>query len=172
MQPIFIALLAEVICFLLMTLILRVVRTEKKAKMITCCFLAVLPLLILFHILSPSYDGVSLIFSIFLYVAGFFGGLLQLYNLADRGFSLRILIDIDESPSKQMSLDEIMTGYSQGRGIEWMYTKRIEDMKLQNLVTIVNGIVSNTEKGGKVATLFSRLRRCFRFPALSLKSNT
>ena len=172
MKPILIALVAEIICLIIFTVWLRIFPTEQRAKMMTGCFFAVLPLVIILHFLINPHDGVALAFSVLLFGAGFFGGLLQLYNLADRGFSLRILIDIDEAPSGQMSLDEIMTGYSQGRGIGWMYSKRIEDMKSQGLVMISDGIVSNTGKGKRAAVLFSRLRRWFRFPAVSPAGHT
>lgn len=171
MKPIIIALIAEMTCFIIFTICLRIFPTKQRAKLITGCFFAVLPLvIILHHLLTPREESV-LLFSIFIYTAGFFGGLLQLYNLADRGFSLRILIDIDEAPSQQMSLDEIMTDYSQGRGIKWMYAKRIEDMKSQELMIISDGIVSNTGKGEKVANLFGRLRRLYKLPTISPASH-
>jgi hypothetical protein len=82
---------------------------------------------------------VDIAFAVFLYGVGFFGGLLQLYNLADRGFSLRIPIDILEAPSQGMRLDDVLQGYSWGRGIGWMYAKRLEDMQTAGLAEVEGG---------------------------------
>ncbi|MBI2339346.1 MAG: hypothetical protein HYU99_03115 [Deltaproteobacteria bacterium] len=179
MRPIVAALAAEIVCFAVITIRLRLFPTGKRARMMTFSHLALLPLVpALYYLISPDLcvlpfsmipmdHWIAVAFSIFLYSAGFFGGILQLYNLADRGFSLRILIDLYENPSGRMSLDEIMTGYSQGRGIDWMYKKRIQGMVSQGLLLLGDGSVSNTEKGKRAAVLFSRLRRWFKFPAVS-----
>src|SRR5262245_51669465 len=41
----------------------------------------------------------ALLLVLFFFAAAFFGGVLQLYNLADRGFSLRLLIGAQEETS-------------------------------------------------------------------------
>jgi hypothetical protein len=131
----------------------------------------VLPFLLLFHLATPPDLGflparlitpvasVDLAFAAYLYSAGFFGGILQLYNLADRGFSLRILIDILESRHGAMEVDGIMTGYSAGRGIAWMYDKRIEGMVSTGLVSVDGARLILTDKGKRAADVFSCLRR-------------
>src|SRR5262249_52460846 len=101
---------------------------------------------------------IDVAFAVFLYSVGFFGGILQLYNLADRGFSLRILIDILEAPSQVMSLDDVMQGYSAGRGIAWMYDKRLEDMQSAGLVKVDGDSLVLTPKGQHVARLFTWLQ--------------
>jgi len=133
-------------------------------------FLVLLPVLAIVHLLTPASLGIlppslqipipaiDFLFCLFLYVAGFFGGVLQLYNLADRGFSLRILIDILHAPSHAMTLDEVMTGYSDGRGIAWMYGKRIEGMTATGLTQADGGKLLLTARGRFVARVFSRLR--------------
>jgi hypothetical protein len=101
-------------------------------------FLSVLPVLLAVHLLTPPDLGflpaklvmpmawIDIAFAEFLYSVGFFGEILQLYNLTDRGFSLRILIDILEAPCGTTRLDDVMQGYGAGRGIAWMYAKRLE----------------------------------------------
>jgi len=133
-------------------------------------FLVLLPLLAIVYLVTPANLGilppslqipipaVDFLFCLFLYIAGFFGGVLQLYNLADRGFSLRILIDILHAPSRTMTLDEVMTGYSGGRGIAWMYGKRIEGMTATGLTQADGSKLVLTARGRFVAQLFSRLR--------------
>jgi hypothetical protein len=95
---------------------------------------------------------------LFLYTAGFFGGVLQLYNLADRGFSLRILIDILHAPSGAMRLDDVMSGYGGGRGIAWMYRKRIDGMIATGLVVADASRLLLTARGRRAAHLLSLLQ--------------
>jgi hypothetical protein len=98
-------------------------------------------------------------FWLLLYVAAFFGGILQIYNLADRGFSLRIAIDIDQSPAGVMTADDLLNSYSQGKGIVWMYQKRIDDLIRLKLIEITGEIVEATPRGRSVAARFAWLRR-------------
>ena len=133
-------------------------------------FLVLLPVLAIVYLVTPASLGilppslqipipaVDFLFCLFLYIAGFFGGVLQLYNLADRGFSLRILIDILHAPSRTMTLDEVMTGYSGGRGIAWMCGKRIEGMTATGLTQADGSKLVLTARGRFLAQLFSRLR--------------
>src|SRR6516165_6157728 len=66
--------------------------------------------------------------TLFFFSAGFFGGALQLYNLCDRGFSLRILVDMLEAPTDTVDINYLTGNYSNGRGLVWMYHKRIDDI--------------------------------------------
>jgi hypothetical protein len=109
--------------------------------------------------LTASDWRADLLFATLVYVAGFFGGILQLYNLSDRGFSLRILIDIDEAPDGRLDLDGVMAGYSAGRGIRWMYRKRLDDMVSRRLIVADPQSVILTKGGRRTAEVFSRLRK-------------
>ncbi|NMC77303.1 MAG: hypothetical protein GYA60_08455 [Candidatus Methanofastidiosa archaeon] len=100
-----------------------------------------------------------MVFGIFIYLALFGGGILQLYNLTDRGFSLRILIDILESKNGNLTQEEIMKNYGGGKGIDWMYQKRIDGMLDNNFVVVNDDIVRITPKGKKTAVVFSFLRK-------------
>ena len=183
MKPLFVAILAEIICFIFVTAFLRLFQPKNRVKTMLCAIMLALPFLFYIHLCFPgdlgflpewmttSNDAVDLAFSIFLYFAGFFGGTLQLYNLADRGFSLRILIDIYESPDKGMNVDEVINNYSRGKGIAWMYNKRIQDMLSEGLVVVHDDIIRNCSKGEKVAKLFAFLRAVFNFPLTHRRLN-
>ena len=164
MKPIVIAVLTELICFVFITIRFRFFPPKHRAKTMLLIFFLTLPLVFILNIttLSNLNVWIDVAFSFFLYIAGFFGGILQLYNLADRGFSLRILIDIYEQPSGEMSLDDIMDGYSGGQGIGWMYSKRIEGMVSQGLVKVRDGLIVNTDKGKEISRIFYCLRSLFR----------
>jgi hypothetical protein len=147
------------------------VRQGLRARFMLRLFLITLPAGVAIHYLTPddlgflplrwckTGHGLDLWFFLFLYSACFFGGLLQLYNLADRGFSLRIVIDIDESPSGEMTVDEVVNEYSSGRGIVWMYRKRLDDLLRLELIALDGDIVSPTPAGSRVASRFFRMRR-------------
>jgi hypothetical protein len=144
---------------------------DNRAWRLLRAFLILLPLLVLTHTFTPAGLGflplsmiaplawVDLVFCVFLFFAGFFGGVLQLYNLADRGLSLRMLIDIIEAPDASMTAEELVTGYSAGHGIRWMYEKRLEGMQRTGVVRLVGPDVSLTPKGRKIAELFGRLQK-------------
>jgi hypothetical protein len=170
MKAILVATLAELLLLVVVSAWLQSGIVQERARSMLIAFLFVLPVLLAVHLLTPPDLGflsgefvapiiwIDVAFSVFLYSVGFFGGLLQLYNLADRGFSLRILIDILQSPSKAMGLDDIMKGYSGGRGIAWMYAKRLEDMQSAGLARIEGECLVLTLKGRRLAKLFEWLQ--------------
>jgi hypothetical protein len=55
---------------------------------------------------------------------GFLGlAYMQVFSLTVRGFSLRIMGDIAEHGPR--TFEEIIRGYSGGRGLDWMFEKRV-----------------------------------------------
>lgn len=176
MKAILVAALAELLLFVGVSAGLRRGTTERRAGLMVSGFAAMLPVLLAIHVLTPPDLGflsaemvmpiawIDMAFTVFLYSAGFFGGVLQLYNLADRGFSLRILIDILETPSQTMSLDDVMERYSAGRGIAWMYAKRLRDMESARLARVEGYCLVLTPKGLRVARLFTWLHEFARVP--------
>lgn len=166
------------ICVSAVTLVLRLARRESlKARLILLVFFCTLPLGLAIHSLTPGDLGflparwcetdtiLDLAFFVFLYTATFFGFILQLYNLADRGFSLRIVMDIDRSPNGCMTVDDVMNEYSEGKGIVWMYQKRIEDLTRLKFVELTTTDVRATVAGRRVAGRFAWLRRFLRVVA-------
>jgi hypothetical protein len=170
MKAILAAALAELLLLVVVSWSMQSGITHRRARLMLIAFMSVLPVLLAIHFLTPPDLGflnaelvmpiawVEVAFSVFLYSVGFFGGILQLYNLADRGFSLRILIDILEAPSQAMNLDDVMQGYSAGRGIAWMYAKRLDDMGSTGLARVEGECLVLTPKGRRVATLFTWLQ--------------
>ena len=84
------------------TLVLRTARVERPAVFLLKAWAA--------YVLTPPAildtpgraprrpgPGSGLVFCLGLWFAGFFGGNLQLYNLTERGMSLRMLIDVAQS---------------------------------------------------------------------------
>jgi hypothetical protein len=170
MKAILIAASAGLLLFGCVSVSLRSGITRRRARLMLIAFLAVLPVMLAVHLLTPPDLGflpselvmpmawIDIAFAVFLYSVGFFGGILQLYNLADRGFSLRILIDILEAPSGATRLDDVMQGYGAGRGIAWMYAKRLEDLQSVGLAKVEGESLVLTPKGQRVANLFMWLQ--------------
>ena len=77
-------------------------------------------------LIEPAWLDFSLM--LFFFTAAFFGGALQLYNLADRGFSLRILIDVEQTNYHAIDAEWVVANYGGGKGLTWMYGKRIEGL--------------------------------------------
>lgn len=152
------------------TALFRCRNIERRARAMTVLFLLSLPVYLVAHRITPADLGflpevlteplawMDLAFGMMLWTAAFSGGILQLYNLADRGFSLRIVMDIQNSAKGAMSLEEIYSTYSGGRGIGWMYQKRLDDLVHQRLASIDDGRVCNRSKGQRVALVFGWLR--------------
>jgi hypothetical protein len=174
MKAILIAGMAELLLFACVAASLRSGITQRRARSMLIAFLTLLPVLLVAYFLTPPDLGflpaelvmpiawVDLAFAVFLYSVGFFGGILQLYNLADRGFSLRILIDILEAPSQTMGLDDVMRGYSAGRGIVWMYAKRLADIQNAGLARVEGGYLLLTPRGRRMAAAFTWLQEFVR----------
>jgi hypothetical protein len=174
MKAILIAALFGLLLFGACSIGLRYAGMTRRARLLTLLFLGALALLVLVHLATPEdlgflpsawvgpYAWVDLGFCVFLFTVGFSGGLLQLYNLADRGLSLRILIDILESRAGALSADEIVGAYGGGKGIVWMYQKRLDDMLAADLIEVHGDDVVLGAKGRSAARLFHALRKFFR----------
>jgi hypothetical protein len=112
---------------------------------------------------DPAWFGP--IFCVGLWFAGFFGGVLQLYQLTERGMSLRMLVDVAEAGAAGLDVEGIMSGYSRDQGIAWMYQKRLDGLVEQQVVRLEDGTIVNTARGRRLAALFGRLRRLLRLDA-------
>jgi len=156
------------------TLALRTARIGRPVVFLVRSWAACVPILALVYLLTPADLWIlpdallddppwfGLVFCLGLWFAGFFGGILQLYNLTERGMSLRMLIDIAQAAPGGLRAEDVMTGYSQGQGITWMYQKRLDGLLEGRLVKIEQGTIANEARGRRVASTFRRLRRLLR----------
>lgn len=174
MKGLLLAAAGSLTCVLAVTLLFRAVTVSRRAGAMLYVFLATVPLYIAAYSMTPADLGwlpdwlveqrafVCGAFGLFVHAALFFGGWLQVYNLAERGFSLRILIDIDESPGGALSADDEEARYGGGRGVRWMFDKRVEGLVSAGLVTQRADRLVATGKGARVARLFGSLRAFLR----------
>ena len=174
MKALLLAAACSLLYVLLISLLFRVREIRQRAEAMLYLFLATVPLYLAAYALWPADLGflpASLVepratlagaFGLVVHGALFFGGWLQLYNVAERGFSLRILIDIDESAAGTLSAAELETRYGGGRGLRWMQDKRIEGIVESALVTLHDGRLRTTPRGARTARVFGGLRRFLR----------
>lgn len=172
MKGFLLAVIATGLYFVAMTIALRYPGLRGRAAILLRLYLVSLPLYVAVWLMTPADLGVlpgnlvesfwpaDLAFGLLSYGAAFAGGLLQLYNLADRGFSLRILNDLDEAGPAGLTEAEIAQQYSAGRGVRWMYEKRIEGMLSQDLVEGQETLVL-TERGRRTASIMTRLQALY-----------
>jgi hypothetical protein len=154
----------------LATVLFRVTVPRSRATAMLGLFAATVPLLIAAHILTTPDLGVlppaltnpsapvDFAFTLFLYLTAFLGGSLQLYNLAERGFSLTIMMDVVRAGERGMTLDDVRRGYSRGHGIGWMFEKRIRDMQAGDAIALEGDDVVLRPRGARVAALAGAVR--------------
>src|SRR3989442_3010023 len=177
MKAIILAAVVSVAVAVTVTLVFRRAPPDARANVMVKIFLAFIPLLVVGWAGTPDDLGFlprallahppwfDLAACLFFYTAAFGGGLLQLYNLAERGFSLRILAELHAACGCPKTLDEIAERYSDGRGLAWMYDKRVDGLVQNGLVVIQEAQVMLTERGRRWADRFARLRQFLRLPA-------
>jgi len=171
MKAICLASAMTVVLLVLVTFCFRLYPSAHRARQMLLVYLFCLAVLVALWFATPDDLGLlgrSLLAkptwldfaaTLFFFSAGFFGGALQLYNLCDRGFSLRILVDMLEAPTGGVDVDYLSANYSSGRGLVWMYRKRIDDIVAARFVIHTNKSVTLTAKGQMLADLFINARR-------------
>jgi hypothetical protein len=149
----------------------------RRAAAMCGVFLLSVPLYVAAYVLTPPDLGVlpaRLVeaqawldgaFGLAVHAALFAGGWLQLYNLAERGFSLRILIDIAEAPPRALTGEQVAARYGSGRGSAWMREKRIDGLVESGLARWDDGWLRPTDRGWRAARMFGRLRGALRLDA-------
>src|SRR5215216_868387 len=160
-----------IVLLLLVTLAFRLDPRRHRVRQVTILYLVCIGVLTGLWLTTPDDLGIlhpsllaeprwlDLALALFFFSAAFFGGVLQLYNLADRGFSLRILIDALEDPTGTVSVDRLITEYGGGQGIRWMYDKRMRDLLDGDFILRVGNSIALCAKGALIANLFIRLQR-------------
>jgi hypothetical protein len=171
MKAICLASAMTVVLLVVVTLCFRLTATAHRARQMLFVYLFCLAALVALWFATPDDLGLlgrslltepawlDFVVTLFFFSAAFFGGALQLYNLCDRGFSLRILVDMLEAPTGAVDVDYLITNYSSGRGLVWMYRKRIDDIVAARFIDRTNKQIILTAKGETFADLFINARR-------------
>jgi hypothetical protein len=174
MKAVILATAMTIVLLVLVTLALRHHPTPRRARQMTLIYVvcligaasvwfatsADLGFLAQSLLIEPPWLDLSLM--LFFFSAAFFGGVLQLYNLADRGLSLRILIDFAQADTRIIDTDWLIAKYGGGKGLVWMYGKRIAGMLETNLVERKAEMITLTSKGARTAAVLFAVRRFLR----------
>ena len=174
MKAVILATAMAIVLLVLVTLALRLHPTQQRARQMTLIYFVCLicaaamwfatsaDLGFLAQSLLIESPWLDLSLMLFFFSAAFFGGVLQLYNLADRGLSLRILIDFAEADSRFIDIDWLIANYGGGKGLAWMYGKRIVGMLETNLIERKADMIALTSKGARAAAVLFAVRRFLR----------
>jgi len=174
MKAIIFATAMTIVLLVVVTIAFRFHQTAQRARQMTLIYLSCVMLSMLTWFTTPvdlGFLAPSLLIEpgwldfslmLFFFSAAFFGGALQLYNLADRGFSLRILIDVEETNSDAVDADWLVANYAGGRGLTWMYGKRIEGLLETKLVDRKAEMLELTSKGEHAAAVLLAVHRFLR----------
>ena len=90
-------------------------------------------------------------------VAFFSLGYAEAFSMVCRGFSLRILIDI--FLNGPFTMDQVVSNYGEGRGVDWMMKKRITGIESMGLVKWEEGRLTIASSR---ALLLGKLGLCFK----------
>ena len=173
MKAILLASAMTLVLFGVATLALRYRQSPRRAAQLLDCYLGCLLALAVLWRVTPDDLGflpaglltvpalADFAAMVFVFSAAFFGGILQLYILADRGFSLRILVDLLET-GEPMDAQRLVAAYSRGQGTGWMYRKRIEGILGSGLARREGERLALTERGAVAAAVFAKLRAALR----------
>lgn len=174
MKALLLALMTGLLFLGLMTVVLRWVSVRRRAALLTVLWAASLAPLTLAYLLTPPSLGLlppslyddppwfGLPFCLGIWSASYFGVVLQLYNLAERGHSLRLLIDIAEAGERGLSIPEMAERYAEGRGLGWMIEKRLAGLVSAGLIDLDDGAVCIRPGARRTARRIRRLRALLR----------
>lgn len=174
MKALLLALLTGLLFLGVMTVVLRCVSVRGRAALLTGLWAASAVPLALVYLLTPPSLGFlppslhddppwfGLPFCLGIWSVGYFGVVLQLYNLAERGHSLRLLIDIADSGARGLSIAEMVERYAEGRGLDWMLEKRLAGLVAAGLIDVDDGTVRIRPSARRAARGIRRLRALLR----------
>jgi len=98
--------------------------------------------------------GADLLNMLIVYVL-LFSGYCHVYFLVDRGFSGRILIEINSAPGRRLRLQDVAGRYS----MEMVLRRRLNEIQEIGRIVERDGRFINTRKGRTAAAVFGFIRR-------------
>ncbi len=99
----------------------------------------------------------------YLYSFWFFGVFVQLYSLADRGFSLTMLTDLLSEGSVIRTRQEIKAGYASGKGTAYVKHKRMAQIIHGGFIRREQDGYRDTRLGRRVGRFLLTLQQLYRF---------
>jgi hypothetical protein len=179
MKAVIVAAAMTLVLLVLVTLAFRLHPTDRRARQMTLLYIVCVLAAVLVWFVTPFDLGflapsllieprwLDLLLMLFFFSSAFFGGILQLYNLADRGFSLRVLIDLNATTPCSGGVDTLVKTYGGGQGLAWMYGKRLHGLLAGDFVRRNGDTLELTPRGRRTAEMFDAAHRFLRLDAQS-----
>ncbi len=118
---------------------------------ISCIYFLLVKILLTSHPVHLGGGFLSALLLIF--------GYMELYSMILRGFSLQLLSSLYRSPG--LNFTQILASYAGGRGIDWLWEKRLRDLqKLRLLERHSTALSAQTPRGvwaGRLANYYKKL---------------
>ena len=159
-KGILIALFCFILFLLIHALIFHNLKIKKRFHTIAMTFYSLFPVYALIFFLIPVFPTgsvsstiISFLNGIVIYVFLFFG-YCQFYFIIDRSISVRVMIELENSPEKQLTVEQIKEAYS----LDYLLLRRLGHMVGTNYITENAGYYKNTRKGRYEARLFKFLK--------------
>jgi len=164
-QPFLTGLGMFVLFLALHTVLLNLFIVERKFRVVLGSFLGV-GLLALGGLLRGRAWWDAAIWQTFAVYGCLFQGYLQFFFLAERGFSLRIVMEIARAGEQGLSRDELLGQYSEGKGLGWMLDKRLAHLEAARFVRVDGGWYVNIARGALAARAARLVRGVMKIPSL------
>ena len=179
LKTIIIGLFCFVLFLALHIVIFRTMEIKRRFKTLVIIFFSLFPIYALLYFLIPSdtliivpvipspvvslklvnllYSALNFMIGLMLYVFLFLG-YCQFYFIVDRSISVRVMIEIEDSPVKKLTFEEIERIYN----FNTILSRRIEHMKYGKYIVDDKGYYINTKKGKFEAKVFRFLKEFLR----------
>ena len=136
MNIIYLTILLAPLIIIIHIVMIWVFNTSKYAiKMMFVSFLIYLFICLFFAIFfyDTNFLNYKDYLACFCVIAFFCLGYMEFFSMLCRGFSLRIITDIYIRQS--ISAEKMISEYADGKGIDWMFNKRLNDMSKLKLIS-------------------------------------
>jgi len=105
--------------------------------------------------------GLEFVNGLYFYLFGFIGVFLQIYGLADRGFSLAMLTDLNRAHPRAMTREALKQTYADGKGLTYVSHKRMHQLTHGGFIRTEGNTVRATRLGAAIGRVCVALRRLY-----------
>jgi hypothetical protein len=165
------------LCFLIFLIIHAIIfhnwKIQRRFISLAVIFCSLLPLYVILYIAIPAEPLIlipadptltaeiiietskvfNFLLGLFIYLLLFFG-YCQFYFIIDRSISVKIMIELEKSPNKKLSLEEIKKVYPG----DYIFRRRLKHMIDAHYIIEDSGFYKNIRRGRFNAKLFSFLK--------------
>lgn len=138
---------------------------KKRFRMLVIIFYSLFPLYLMLYLVIPEdaflpvnelseFSKMVALFNGMLIYMFLWFGYCQFYFVVDRSISVRVMIELENAPEKQLTPEQIREVYD----LDDMLSRRLQHMVGQKYITLGSGYYKNTKKGRYESLLFKFLK--------------